>query len=151
MNYWLFKTEPDEFSIDDLADVETEHWSGIRNYQARNILRDDVKARDLVFIYHSSCNTIGIAGIGKIVTDGYVDPDQFDPQNNYYDPKAMKDYPLWYRVDVEFVERFPEIVPLATLKECPDLVDMVLLKQSRLSIQPVTTEQWQFIGKLARS
>lgn len=148
MNYWLFKTEPDEFSIDDLAavDEQGECWEGIRNYQARNFLRDEVSVGDLVFIYHSSCKKVGIAGIGKIVKAAFADPFQFDPESKYYDPKSTQESPRWFAVQVAFIEKFSEIIPLATLKSTPDLEEMRLLKRgNRLSIMPVEKEHWQTI------
>ena len=149
MRYWLFKTEPDVFSIDDLKAVGREPWNGIRNYQARNLLRDEVKAGDGVLIYHSSCKRVGVAGTATVVKAGYIDPDQFDPDDKYHDPKATVDKPRWYRVDVAFEQRFDDIVPLATLKSTTALANMVLLKQGRLSVQPVTAAQWRCILKLA--
>ena len=108
MVFWLFKTEPDAFSIDDLAARPqlTEPWDGVRNYQARNFLRDKVQLGDKVFIYHSSCKQVGIAGVAEVVKAGYPDTEQFNPESKYYDPKASADAPRWYRVDVKFVEKF---------------------------------------------
>lgn len=147
MAYWLLKTEPDEFSIDDLAarNGQPEPWNGIRNYQARNILRDKVAAGDEVFIYHSSCKRVGIAGTATITGAAYADPDQFDPDSKYFDPGASEDSPRWFCVDVIFKQKFERLIPLAELKRQPGLDDMVLLKQGRLSVQPVTAEQWQLI------
>ncbi len=147
MAYWLFKTEPDEFSIDDLEALggKAEPWDGIRNYQARNILRDRVAEGDQVLIYHSSCKRVGVAGTAEVVRAGYPDPDQFDPESKYYDPKASADNPRWYRVDVVFRSKFSELVPLPRLKATPGLENMVLLKQGRLSVQPVTEQEWQII------
>lgn len=152
MAYWLLKTEPDEFGIDDLAamDQQPEPWDGIRNYQARNILRDKVAVGDQVLIYHSSCKLVGVAGTGKVVQAAYPDPDQFNPESKYYDPKAGEDNVRWYRVDVVFGEKFPQVLALKTIKAMPGLEDMVLLKQGRLSVQPVTTKEWQQIVKAAR-
>ncbi|MGY0587354.1 MAG: EVE domain-containing protein, partial [Paraglaciecola chathamensis] len=109
MQYWLFKTEPDAFSIDDLAarPNQTEHWDGIRNYQARNFLRDQVKQGDKVFIYHSSCKEVGIAGLAEVVKEAYPDHTQFDPESHYYDPKSSPENPRWVMVDVTFIEKFP--------------------------------------------
>lgn len=147
MAYWLFKSEPDEYSIDDLEN-EPEgfaRWDGIRNYQARNNLRDDVKVGDGVLIYHSSCKDVGIAGTGEVVKSAYPDPAQFDPESKYFDPKASNDNPRWYCVDVAFTEKFPTLLSLREIKQMPQLAEMVLLKQGRLSIQPVTRDQWQCI------
>lgn len=147
MAYWLLKTEPDEFSIDDLAalDGRPERWNGIRNYQARNLLRDEFTEGDEAFIYHSSCKQVGIAGTATIARAAYPDPDQFDPESKYFDPKASEDDPRWYCVDVVFARKFPRVIPLAELKQHPELADMVLLKQGRLSVQPVTPAQWRLI------
>lgn len=148
MNYWLFKTEPDEFSIDDLEALGAtpERWNGIRNYQARNFLRDGVAVGDEVLVYHSSCKRVGIAGSARVVRAAYPDPDQFDPENKYYDPKASPDQVRWYCVDLVFRSRFRELLPLAQLKSTPGLEDMVLLHQGRLSVQPVTPQEWTIIN-----
>ena len=151
MAYWLLKTEPDEFSIDDLkaSPKKTTPWDGIRNYQARNLLRDEVKKGDLAFIYHSSCKLVGIAGIGEVVKEAYPDPDQFDEGAKYFDPKASEDKPRWYCVDVKFKKKFKEVIPLKTLKEVSALSEMVLLKQGRLSVQPVRVKEWNRILKMS--
>lgn len=151
MNYWLFKTEPDEFSIDDLEALgdRPEPWDGIRNYQARNILRDKVGVGDEVLIYHSSCKQVGVAGTATVVRAAYPDPDQFDPESKYYDPKASENNVRWYRVDVVFQSRFSRLVPLAELKATPGLENMVLLKQGRLSVQPVTRKEWRIVMGMA--
>tara|TARA_R110001599_G_scaffold353815_1_gene598808 strand:- start:55708 stop:56163 length:456 start_codon:yes stop_codon:yes gene_type:complete len=150
MAYWLFKTEPDEFSIDDLAALygAAEPWNGIRNYQARNILRDHVKLGDEAFIYHSSCKLVGIAGTATITRAAYADPDQFDPGNKYFDSKATKEQPRWFCVDVVYKAKFSRLIPLAELKQQTQLENMVLRKQGRLSVQPVTKHEWQLIHKL---
>ncbi len=146
MNYWLFKTEPDAFSIDDLKKVKQEMWDGVRNYQARNFLRDDIKVGDKVFIYHSSCKNVGIAGIAKVVKDSYPDPTQFDPESKYHDPKSQPDNPRWFVVDVAFEQKFDQVITLAQLKHNPQLSEMKLLqKGNRLSIMPVTEQEWQSI------
>lgn len=152
MNYWLFKSEPDEYSIDDLASEKQGFgvWNGIRNYQARNLLRDQVSAGDRVFFYHSSCQQIGIAGIAEVVKAGYIDPSQFDSDSAYYDPKATADKPRWFCVNIVFKEKFKTIVTLKTLKKQPQLADMTLLNQGRLSIQPVTQEQWETITLISK-
>ncbi|QDP02664.1 EVE domain-containing protein [Thalassotalea sp. PS06] len=150
MNYWLFKTEPDEFSIDDLAKVgpEGECWEGIRNYQARNFMRDKVRVGDKVFIYHSSCKDVGIAGIGEIVKEAFPDPFQFNPTSKYFDEKSTEEIPRWVAVQVGFIEKFDKLVPLSLLKQQPQLEDMVLVNRGRLSIQPVEEKHWQFIINL---
>ncbi len=147
MAYWLFKTEPQVFGIDDLAAIhpKSEPWDGIRNYQARNLLRDQVAEGDEVFIYHSSCAQVGIAGLARVASAAYVDPDQFDPESKYYDPKAEQDTPRWYRVDVVYQRTLDKLIPLKLLKQQEALVDMVLLKQGRLSVQPVRQEEWDYI------
>jgi predicted RNA-binding protein with PUA-like domain len=151
MAHWIFKTEPHEYSIDDLASAGDRGapWDGIRNYQARNLLRDHVALGDEVLIYHSSCKVPGIAGSARISRAAYADPDQFDASSPYYDAKATRETPRWYRVDLVFVEKFNQPVPLALIKDTPSLADMMLLRQPRLSIQPVTALQWQQINVLA--
>lgn len=145
MQYWLFKTEPDEFSIDDLKRKKEEIWDGIRNYQARNFLRDQVALGDLVFIYHSSCKEPGIVGIAKVNKTAFPDPSQFDSQSKYYDAKATKDNPKWTSVTLEFVEKL-RIIALSKLKADKQLKSMHLVqKGSRLSIQPVTNIEWEYI------
>jgi len=153
MAYWLFKTEPHEYSIDDLALAGSSGapWDGIRNYQARNLLRDQVALRDRVLIYHSSCSAVGVVGIARISRTAYVDPDQYDSTSPYYDHKATADAPRWYRVDLVFEEKFLKRVSLAEIKHTPLLADMVLLRQPRLSVQPVTQLQWQQINALANA
>ena len=152
MKYWLFKSEPDEFSIADLAakPAGRGRWDGIRNYQARNILRDNISKGDLVFFYHSSCKVPGVAGIAKVVRAAYADPAQFDQRSDYFDGKGTVDNPRWYCVDISFVEQFDEVVSLKTLRAEAGLSEMVLLRQGRLSVQPVTPAQWQLILLLAK-
>lgn len=148
MQYWLMKSEPETYSIDDLIaqKKQTDYWDGVRNYQARNMMRDQMSKGDLAFFYHSNCKIPGIAGIIKIVKTGYPDDTQFDPQSKYYDFKATTDKPRWYRVDVKFVKKFKEIIPLTTLKQNPALSKMALVqKGNRLSIMPVTEAQWHAI------
>lgn len=147
MHYWLFKTEPDVFGIDDLARApdRTVRWDEIRNYQARNFLRDEVCVGDRVFIYHSSCREVGIAGIAEVVRDAYPDPSQFAPDHPLFDAKAAPDAPRWYSVDVRLVERFERVLPLRALKRQPELDQMVLLRQGRLSVQPVRDTEWRVI------
>lgn len=148
MRYWLMKSEPDVFSIDDLgaAPQKTEHWDGVRNYQARNMMRDQMKKGDLIFFYHSSCKRPGIVGIAQVVREGYPDDTAFDPASRYYDPKSDPDNPRWYRVDVKFKRKLKRILSLEELKTMPELEGMSLLqKGSRLSIMPVTAEHWEAI------
>lgn len=142
------KSEPTAYSIDDLIaqSKQTDYWDGVRNYQARNMLRDQMKIGDLAFFYHSNCKTPGITGIMKIVKAGYPDDTQFDPKSKYYDVQATMDKPRWYRVDVKFVKKFSAIIPLTALKQNPALSKMPLVqKGSRLSIMPLTEAQWHAI------
>lgn len=150
MKYWLFKTEPDEYSINDLANAGPTGtpWDGIRNYQARNFLRDEVAVGDRVLIYHSSCAAVGLAGVARVIEAAYADPDQFDTNSNYFDAKATLDNPRWYRVDIAFSARFDELITLAQLKATRDLESMVLLRQGRLSVQPVTAHEWGIIDSI---
>ena len=152
MNYWLMKSEPDAFSIQDLKSCpeRTEHWDGVRNYQARNFMRDEMKKSDMVLFYHSSCKNVGVAGIAKVVKESYPDHTQFDPNSKYYDEKASEETPRWFMVDVKWVETFKEVIPLKLLKECKELRDMHLVKKgTRLSIQPVTEKEFLFITSLS--
>ena len=137
MAYWLFKTEPDTYSIDDLRQEQRCGWEGIRNYQARNRLRDEVKKGDQVFIYPSSCKVPAIVGLAEVVRDAYPDPTQFDPGAPYYDPKSDPDAPRWLRVDVAYRRHFPHPVTLRDIKADPTLAGMELVNRSRLSIQHV--------------
>lgn len=150
MNYWLFKSEPDEYSIDHLAKEPQGfgRWDGIRNYQARNILRDEVQVGDGVLFYHSRCKVPGVVGIARVTASGYADPAQFDAESPYFDAKSTEAAPRWYCVDVAFVEKFCTVVSLKVIKQHPDLTAMVLVKQGRLSVQPVTAKQWQTIVDL---
>ena len=146
MAYWLVKTEPDTFSIQTLRVQKTSCWEVVRNYQARNMMRDDVKLGDLVMIYHSSCKKVGVAGIAKVTREAYPDHFQFDPESDYYDPKSSPDNPRWIMVDVEFVRVTERLIPLATLKAMQELSEMPLVKRgNRLSIMPVTEQEWRAI------
>ena len=154
MHYWLFKSEPSTFSIDDLAKrtKQTEHWDGVRNYQVRNMLRDDIKVGDLVFFYHSNCDVPGIVGIAKVVKAGYPDFTAWDPESPYYDPKSTREHPRWFMVDVQFVKKLPQIITLSDIKRHPVLQDMLVARRgNRLSITPVTEEEWRVIEKIATS
>lgn len=150
MNYWIFKSEPDEFGIDHLAAQKkhTARWDGIRNYQARNNLRDGVKKGDLVLFYHSSCKHIGVAGTMEVVQAAYPDPAQFDPESPYYDPKSSEDDPRWYCVDVRLVDKYPEVIATKTLKADPVSAQLSIFKQGRLSIAPVSAAQWRAVQRL---
>ncbi len=150
MNYWLMKSEPDAFSIDDLKakPKKTEHWDGVRNYQVRNMMRDQMKKGDLAFFYHSSCKVPAIVGIVEIVKEGYPDHTAFDPDSKYFDPKSDPDNPRWFMVDVKFRRKLKQPITLQALKQQAFLVesDLALIRKgSRLSILPVTKEQWDFI------
>lgn len=150
MKYWLFKSEPDEFSIDDLKSCKKALWEGVRNYQARNFMRDECKKGDLVLFYHSSARPTGVAGIAQITKEGVIDPAQFEPNSAYYDPKSKEDDPRWICVEVGFKSKFDELVTLEKVKENPKLKDMVLTqKGSRLSIQPVKKKEFEEILKMA--
>ena len=148
--YWLFKSEPYAFSLDDLkAEPEgTAFWDGVRNYQARNYLRDTVKLGDRVFFYHSGVKAPAVVGVAGVVREGYPDPAQFDSRAEYFDPKARLDSPRWYGVDIRFEGAFEKPVTLATIKGTPSLAEMPLVNRSRLSIQPVSSKAWKVICKL---
>jgi predicted RNA-binding protein with PUA-like domain len=146
--YWLFKSEPDVFSIDNLIKLpeSSSTWEGIRNYQARNSLRDDVSIGDEVFFYHSRIDPIGIVGTMEVIKNGYPDHFSFDKKSKYHDIKSKKESPTWFMVDVKFQRKFKNIIPLSELRKHLELSKMVLLqKGSRLSIQPVTESEFKFI------
>ncbi len=147
-NYWLMKSEPGEFSIDDLMTrpSRTEPWDGVRNYQARNMIRDEMKPGDKAFFYHSACEEPGIVGIMKIAGKAYPDPTAFDPEDKHFDPKSDQENPRWFLVDVEFVRKLKRTISLRELKEHDALADMVLLRRgNRLSIMPVSESDWNTI------
>ncbi len=151
-SYWLFKSEPSVFGIDDLADCpdQTTCWDGVRNYQARNFLRDRIRAGDQAFFYHSNCKQPGIAGIVQIICVGYPDPTALDPASPYFDPKSTPNQPRWFMVDVKLVCKFTHKVTLSELKRHPELAGLYLLRRgNRLSIMPVESEHWNFILSLA--
>lgn len=151
MNYWLMKSEPDVFGVDDLAAKprKTEHWDGVRNYQARNMMRDEMKKGDQVFFYHSNCKEPGIVGIAEVVKEGYPDHTAFDPQEKYYDPKSDPDNPRWYMVDIKYVRKFDRTITLQELKQEKALAGMKLLARgNRLSVMPVSKKEWQHILKM---
>ena len=150
INYWLFKSEPDTFSIDDLAAAakKTSAWDGVRNFQARNMLRDGMKKGDLAFFYHSSCAVPGIAGIVRIVRGGYPDPTAFDPQHHHFDAGSKREEPRWFAVDVRLVRKFKRIITLDELRRyaAKELADLVILRRgNRLSVTPVTQREWDFV------
>lgn len=151
MNYWLMKSEPDCFSIDHLKQAlqQTTHWDGVRNYQARNMMLKQMKQGDLAFFYHSNCEPPGIAGIMKIVKEAYPDVTALDPEDQHYDPRSTTLQPRWYMVDVKYQKKFHSIITLSQLRNVPALRDMVVLRKgNRLSITPVTAEEWQTILKI---
>ena len=153
MKYWLFKSEPEEFGIDDLIKMprKTEHWDGVRNYQARNMMRDEMKKGDQGFFYHSNCKEPGIVGIVEIVKEGYPDFTAFDKKDKHYDPKSDPDDPRWFMVDVKYVRKFKESITLNDLKEEKSLTDMPLVRRgNRLSVMPVSKKEWQHILKMEK-
>lgn len=150
INYWLLKTEPNVFSIDDFAGEKnkTTMWEGVRNYQARNTLRDQMKVGDLALIYHSNAKPAGVAGVAKVVREGYPDFTAFDSKNKYYDPKSKKDEPRWFMVDVKFVKKLKNLVSLEEIKNTKSLGKMALVRSPRLSVQPVTEKEYETILKM---
>ncbi|PKM12846.1 MAG: EVE domain-containing protein [Gammaproteobacteria bacterium HGW-Gammaproteobacteria-3] len=150
-NYWLMKSEPNEFGIDDLINKsgQTEHWDGVRNYQARNMMRDQMKCGDRVFFYHSNCDEPGIVGIAEVVREGYPDFLAFDPADKHFDPKSKPEQPRWFMVDVKFVKKLTRTLTLKELKQHAELQDLALVRRgNRLSIMPVSEPQWDFILSL---
>ncbi len=153
MNYWLLKSEPDVFGIKHLQarPRQIEPWDGVRNYQARNILRDGTKVGDQAFFYHSSCAVPGIVGIVEIVRAGYPDDTARNPESKYYDPKSTPEKPIWYRVDVKFVRELARPITLQELKDQPTMHGMRLLQRgNRLSVMPVSPQEWKFILSLEK-
>jgi predicted RNA-binding protein with PUA-like domain len=156
MNHWLMKTEPSTFSIDDLAKApkRTTCWDGVRNYQVRNMMRDQFAVGDLAFMYHSSCEVPGIVGVMKVVSKGYPDTTAFDPKNAHYDPDSDPKEPRWYMVDVRLEQRFSRVISLDELRTHASgkLRELLILKRgNRLSITPVSAAEWRFICSLATS
>ena len=151
MAYWLMKSEPADVSIDDLAKLsnQTVPWYGVRNYQARNFMRDDMKVGDGVLFYHSSCPEPGVAGLAKVSSVAYPDETQFQPKNKYFDPKSTRETPRWFNVDVRLVKK-TRLVSLQELRDHPHLESLRILQRgNRLSITPVTSAEWKIISKLA--
>ncbi len=151
--YWLMKSEPNCFSIDDLynAPQKTTCWDGVRNYQARNFMRDDMQIADKVFFYHSNCKTPGIIGIAEVVSKPYPDSTAWDSTSDHPDSKSTPDKPIWYMVDIKFIEKLPEIISLEELRKYPELNKFKLLqKGNRLSVLPVSQEDWKFILNLKK-
>ena len=151
MNYWLLKSEPDTFSYNDLENAPEKSiiWDGVRNYQARNILRDGIKKGDKAFFYHSSCKIPGIAGVCTVIESGIPDPTAFDPDSDYFDPKSTIESPRWITVKVQAESALKRFISLSEMRSSEALVDMVLLRAGRLSVQPVTEDEWNFITDLA--
>lgn len=150
--YWLFKSEPEAYSITDLAmePTKTTFWDGVRNYQARNFLRDTIELGDRVLFYHSNAEPMAIVGTAEVVKTGYPDHTAFDPKNCHYDPKSKLEQPTWFMVDVKLLQVFPKLVTRDDLKACQELSDMMVLRPgARLSIQPVTAAEWQVVHRLA--
>jgi len=147
---WLFKSEPSGFSLEDLKNRPdaTEQWDGVRNYQARNFLRDEIMVGDRVLFYHSNIAEPAVVGIAEVVKAGYPDWTALDPEGDHFDPRSTPENPVWYMVDVRFVRELPRPVTLAELKGIPALSEMALLNRSRLSIQPVTEAEWSLILRL---
>ena len=150
MHYWLFKSEPGCFSFQNLQTrpKATEHWDGVRNFQARNFLRDEIKSGDRVLFYHSSIPEPAVVGLCTVVRDGYPDHTALDPTAEHFDPKASPEKPIWYMVDVRADQPFPQQVPLAVIKEHPALQQMPLVNRSRLSVQPLTEAEYRIILQL---
>jgi len=153
VSYWLFKSEPSTFSIDDLASSprKTTCWDGVRNYQARNFMRDDMRKGDLVLFYHSSCDPTGVAGVAEVVREAYVDHTAFDPDDRHYDARSNVQAPRWFMVDIRLRRKLSRIITLAELREHENnqLKDLALLRKgNRLSILPVSKKQWDYILSL---
>lgn len=150
VNYWLMKSEPDVFSIDDLQRVKREPWDGVRNYQARNFMRDEMKKDDLILFYHSNAKPPGIAGVAKVSKESHPDHSQFDQKSEYFDPKSSPDAPRWFMVEVGFVEKFGEVLTLDALKADKALEEMLVVqKGQRLSVQPVKKAHFKHVLKQA--
>jgi len=145
MHYWLMKSEPGDYSVDDLESDGVTHWDGVRNYQARNLMRDEMHVGDHVLFYHSNAKPPSVVGIAEVAREAYPDHTQFDPKDPHFDPKSDPDEPRWIMVDIRFVEKLPRPVGLPELKTYPELSGMVLLNRPRLSVQPVTEAEFEFI------
>ena len=149
--YWMMKSEPDAFGIDDLQRVGTEPWNGVRNYQARNFMRDGMRVGDGVMIYHGNCKVPGIAGLATVASAAYPDDTQFDPRSHYFDPKATREQPRWFLVDVAFERKLKRLIPLEEIKQHADVLGegfALTAKGSRLSVFPVTAAQWKLLLSL---
>ncbi len=146
IQYWLVKSEPESYSIDDLKRDKVSPWDGVRNYQARNFMRDQMKLGDQVFFYHSNAEPSGITGIAEVVREGYVEAAALDPQHRYYDEDSIKEKPTWYTVDIAFKRKLSQILSLDRLRKVKGLENMLLLQRGqRLSVQPVSREEWKII------
>ena len=149
--FWLFKSEPSAYSIDDLKKDGATCWDGIRNYQARNLIRDEIRKGDRVLLYHSSASPPGVAGLARVVREAYPDDTALDPKHPQFDPISKRDEPTWFMVDIEWEETFPQVVSLSEIRAKPQLKDMVLVNNSRLSVQPVRKKEFERILKMAGS
>ncbi len=148
--YWLMKSEPGDYSIDDLERDGTTYWDGVRNYQARNFMRDRMRIGDGVLFYHSNARPPAVVGLARVYSESYPDPTQFDPGDSHYDPRSDPENPRWHLVDIEFQCRFDEAVTLPELRQRPDLEGMALLRRGqRLSVQPVTAREWRIVCGMA--
>lgn len=148
-NYWLIKSEPTAFSLDDLQQQHISSWDGVRNYQARNFMRDQMRIGDQLFFYHSNCKMPGIVGLAEVVRESYVDHTAFDPNSEHPDASSTPDNPRWFMVDVRFVEKFAKIISLEALKTYTELRNMTLLRKgNRLSVLPIQPTEWHFIMTL---
>ena len=148
--YWLMKSEEQVYSIDDLERDGSTGWEGVRNFEARNLMRDGMKVGDEVLFYHSNAKHPGVSGIARVAKGAYPDRTALDKGSPYYDPKSDPEDPRWFMVDLEFVEGFPEVVSLNEIKANPDLREMALVKRARLSVQPVTKEEFKIIRRMGR-
>jgi predicted RNA-binding protein with PUA-like domain len=152
MKFWLMKCEPAAYTIDDLARDRVTSWEGVRNYQARNFMRDEMRVGDGVLFYASNADPSGVSGLARVARDGYPDPFAWQKAHKYFDEASTKERPVWYAVDLEFVSRFPAVVPLETLKRTPGLENMMVTRKgSRLSVQPVTKAEYDIVVKLGQS
>jgi predicted RNA-binding protein with PUA-like domain len=149
--HWLMKSEEDVYSIDDLERDGKTRWVGVRNYEARNLMRDEMAPGDQILYYHSRAKPPGVVGLARVASEPYPDPTQFDSESPYYDEKATQEEPRWFLVDVEFVERFPRRVPLREIKEREELDEMALVRRMRLSVQPVRPAEFELIREMAGS
>ncbi|HEX2191113.1 MAG TPA: EVE domain-containing protein [Longimicrobiaceae bacterium] len=148
--HWLMKSEPGAYSIDHLARDGSTTWEGVRNYQARNFMRDDMRPGDPVLFYHSNADPTGVAGLARVSRTGLPDPSALDPRSDYFDPRASEEDPRWMMVEIAFSEKFPAVVTLDDLRAAPGLEKMLVINKSRLSVQPVTPAEFDIVVKLGR-